>query len=445
MSDTLTIDSSSPGCVPVETVRPDSAFTAVSYHFGMLLGVEDFETEQGYHRGKMRLHNGWLHGAGVVWGFRVSADVERGELRVSRGLAIDPAGRELYLPVDACLDVGKWYASHAADRDLTAVAEEDADEVIFPAHVELRYCECPARQVPAIADPCEGAERDTAYSRLQETVEIRLVPGPGAVPALTHPLLRILFGLSEADAGDPDQKDASDLRAAVLAVAPEARAATLLGAFRDLAARDTAGLAPPAAAPGAPLLTRPAPDDAPLVIAELPRVQLVHDGGEFVLGGGTVVNMARRASLISTATIQELLCGLFQDGGDGSPLAAEDVAAASGPRGIAGTFSRSGKRVEFKVDRPLLPASVGKSGFVAAVLGASAWSSVAIESASVAGDGVTVTVELRSSPGSRHLRLVARGTGATPLLGEDLAPLAGSTASPPDPAGDGRDFVMTES
>ena len=56
--------------------RPTEVFTlnpfyALRYHFGMLLGVDDFETEQVYHRGKMRLHSAWLHRQGVVWGFNV--------------------------------------------------------------------------------------------------------------------------------------------------------------------------------------------------------------------------------------------------------------------------------------------------------------------------------------------------------------------------------------
>ena len=51
-----------------QDLLPLSPFYTLSYHFGMLLGVDDFETEQAYHRAKQRLHNAWLHGEGVVWG-----------------------------------------------------------------------------------------------------------------------------------------------------------------------------------------------------------------------------------------------------------------------------------------------------------------------------------------------------------------------------------------
>lgn len=99
-------------CADAErTLLPTDPFEALHYHFGMLLGVDDFETEQAYHRGKMRLHNAWLHREGVVWGLAVQvgeADRKRSELRVTRGLALDPAGHELHLDEDWCINVPAW-------------------------------------------------------------------------------------------------------------------------------------------------------------------------------------------------------------------------------------------------------------------------------------------------------------------------------------------------
>src|SRR5215470_14276599 len=87
---------------------PVNPFTAPQYHFGMLLGVDDLETAQAYPRGKIRLHNAWLHREGVVWGLDVGFN-KRGELSVTPGLALDGAGRELHLDATACVDLGKWY------------------------------------------------------------------------------------------------------------------------------------------------------------------------------------------------------------------------------------------------------------------------------------------------------------------------------------------------
>ena len=152
-----------------------SPFYAVNYHFGMLLGVAEFATEQQHHRGKTRLHNAWLHGAGVVWGLDVRLDVEHGEIRVLPGLALDASGHELHLDGDACVNVAQWFEAHKKDPDFTLT--DTPTGVQFDAYVEIRFASCLTRQVPALLEPCEGGAGGTAYSRVFETVDLRLVPG----------------------------------------------------------------------------------------------------------------------------------------------------------------------------------------------------------------------------------------------------------------------------
>src|SRR4051812_45907903 len=178
-----------------DATAPASPFTALRYHFGMLLGVDDFETEQEYLRGKTRLHNAWLHREGVVWGLDVTADLESRELRVDPGLALDGAGHELHLDARACLDLAAWYEAHEDAADLT-VAEEDGD-LRFDAHVVVRFASCLTRPVPAFSDPCEGASSETAFSRVFETVEILLRPGLAERADDPYHRLRLLFGLAD--------------------------------------------------------------------------------------------------------------------------------------------------------------------------------------------------------------------------------------------------------
>ena len=110
-------------CISSTAVNP---FYALRYQFGMLLGVDDFETEQAYHRGKTRLHNAWLHRQGVVWGLDVQLDTTRNEINVTPGLALDAAGRELLLDAAACVDVTKWYDAHNKDAGFTKLAPPPA-------------------------------------------------------------------------------------------------------------------------------------------------------------------------------------------------------------------------------------------------------------------------------------------------------------------------------
>src|SRR5690242_14440471 len=72
-----------------DVTLPINPFVSNRYHFGMLLGVADLDTDQGYHRGKAWLHTAWLHGDGTVWGLQAELRTGTNELAVLPGLAID--------------------------------------------------------------------------------------------------------------------------------------------------------------------------------------------------------------------------------------------------------------------------------------------------------------------------------------------------------------------
>ena len=63
---------------------------------GRLLTAEDLEIEQEYVREKLKRHNRYLHGFGVVFGLEVSRS--SGAVVISPGLAIDCKGNEIVIP-----------------------------------------------------------------------------------------------------------------------------------------------------------------------------------------------------------------------------------------------------------------------------------------------------------------------------------------------------------
>ncbi len=489
---------------------PYSPFYAPRYHFGMLLGVDDFETEQAYHRGKMRLHNAWLHGEGVVWGFRVDAPALaeggalRGELRVAPGLALDGAGRELGLEGPACVSVPAWFEAHRDDpdfRDFFEVAEDGT--VRFGGYVSACFRACLARQVPAISEPCAGATGDTAYSRARETVELRLVPGP--LPERTYPYhrLRLLFGVDEPATDDgevvADDQAVLDARAAVLALDADARPAGWLAAFRRFAALDGMELAPAATPEVGEATLFPEPDDTCVVLARV-ELELRPGGGSYTLTGAVVENEVRR-SHVATSTIQELLGGPFAgalaapaapsapapepaapaepdepepdepepdepepdepeepEGEEalaprtgGRVLAPRDGVAAErgrgldagGPRIDPGSVRVEGETVTLAATSRVSKASVGESSFsVTAFDRNDGWHVVPIRRAGVDRTGKRIRLDLANGPGGNLVRIIARGTGPTPLLGSDGVPLAGAVGGPPGGTEDGHDFVL---
>lgn len=425
-------------CPDTSAGREDSLspFYALNYHFGMLLGVDDFATEQQYHHGKMRLHNAWLHRAGVVWGFDVRLDVAHGEIRVLPGLALDASGHELHLDADACVNVVEWFQAHKDDEGFNPTTT--ATGVEFDAHVEIRFKACLTRQVPALLEPCEGGSGGTAYSRIFETVDIRLLPGKAPTPAAPpYHRLRVLFGL-EAPVLPADQP-VVDARNAVLALASEQQPAAYLQALRRLAAFDGIDLQPAKSSDDATRLLFPAPGDAPVVLADIAGITLDQSGanGSLKLTGGTV-DVTVRPSHIATATIQELLCGpLFSNVGTS--------ASASGPRVLPATVQITDSDIDFQLDKDLHAQSVTAEAFsVTTFTAAAGWQDVAF-TPTLASGPPSVNLNLNTPLAAGMLvRLIARGTGPKPLLGTHLAPLAGAAGGPEPPPHDGLDFVFMQ-
>jgi hypothetical protein len=456
VSDTFTADIGS--CVQFPGGGPNP-FQSLKVHFGMLLGVGDFEALQAHPMGKMRLHNAWLHRDGVVWGYGVSVDPARGEIRVKPGLALDPAGHELHLDGDACLDVAAWLKKKLDDNDpdLLAVLARAGNIVSFDARVVIRYRTCCSREVPALAEPCEGGGGATVHSRVEETVEVLLLPGLAPERSVDdpYPRLRLLFALRDpASAGGvviARDQAVLDRRTAILALPAADQPRAYLAAFRDLAALDEIDLAPltPFDPASGPMPLYPGPEHAPVVLANLTAIRLEDaGGGTCTLTGVETLDVTVRPSHVATSTIQELLCGpLFTaiaGGAPGAPPPAPGEAEA-GPRVVRSSVALNVRRrqITFDVNRALDPATVHRDAFTVSVLraGAQGWSEAVVQDSSYeeAGGTFTVTVQLDRLPTGDDIRFVARGTGPTPLLGTDLAPLAGAVGEPAPPGG--RDFV----
>ena len=409
---------------------PVNPFTALQFHFGMLLGVDDLDAGQAYPRGKIRLHNGWLHRAGVVWGFGVGFN-ERNELTVDPGLGLDGAGRELHLERQACVELGAWYGAH---KDDAAFDFEDVDGgKRFSVHVVARFAACLTRPVPAMAEPCSGARTDTAFSRVFETVELLLRPGLAPPVERGYHRLRQLFQL-EPD--DPALGDIAGRRATIQALPAARQPAAWLEALRELAALDVIDLQPQAATDSAPASLFPE-DPGELVLADLEGVVVrpLPAGGWALAVPPPAPRVTVRRSHIATATIQELLCGpLF---GPGAAPVPPIPPAPTGPTVRSAALEE--QIIVLVPSRALAPPSLTRAAFeVGDYSDTAGWTPLGIAAVAAQGDD-TVRIELADAPAGKLVRLVARGTGPAPLLAaDDLRPLGAPGAGGAD---DGTDFV----
>jgi hypothetical protein len=398
-------------------------FVANHYHFGMLLGVDDLETDQGYHRGKAWLHNAWLHGGGVVWGLAVSIRAEQRQIVVGPGLALTAAGREVYLDREYCVDITRWLAERAPD---TLQITEASGDRLFSVHVVIGPKHCLDRPVPAIAEPCAGASSETGYSREVETAQLDLRPNDPPQTADPYPRIRAFLGL----AGEPPVQEILDAYADIDAQPAVERGSRRVSWLRRFAADDVTALTP--YAEGALF---PGGDDAVVLLARV-RVHLTPQGeGSAVVTDGddpTVADNRVRPSLVATSTIQELAAA-------GALVA---PAVDEGPRADPDSISFSGNEISFTLDKPLLPATVVLGVFTVTALQASGWQPVDLAAVTTADGDTRVVLTLDGADDTLPTRLIAAGTGPTPLTGVDGRPVAGVRGGPPAGPHDGHDIVL---
>lgn len=138
----------------------------VRYFAGQFLSAEDFQTEQQYFREKLRRHNKFLHGQGVVTGLEVTVSNNSTPpcVIVSPGYAISPEGEELIL---------------------TQAAQLEIDVQRSPQYVTLQYAQCET-------DPVATAGSDATPSRIEDRVLVCLIPEEETSGALT--LGRVVIG-----------------------------------------------------------------------------------------------------------------------------------------------------------------------------------------------------------------------------------------------------------
>jgi hypothetical protein len=452
------------GTCPVEDL-PADPFQALNVDFGMLLGVDDFRVLMGNPRGKQMLHSSWLHGTGVVWGYAAYPDPDDpGRLVVEPGLAVDGWGRELRLELRQCLDLATWstawWSTHRPDLSAAATPPPDAcahepppgqtpDPAVYhmTAWVVAEFATCLSQAVPALADPCDVTRRHDSFSRVVETVRIRVQDTRSGL-ASGYRRVRVLLGLVPPDPAKPADVQALKAVERVRAAQPQHRAAVLEAEFRRLAACD-ATERKPAALPGSSsglveLSQLPVTeDDAAVALAQLCFEVRVGSNGPAI--GPVFVRASGRSAVLPTGVMQDLLCGLAP-----GLIGPDPIQDAGGPRldprSVAWT---DGNRVvSFRVDKRVARGSWEGALSVSSLSGSGrGWrrehiDHVALETPDPDG-GQRVVIHLDGPPAYPTGRLLIRGTGVTPLFGEQpWVPFAGLIGGPPGTAHDGHDAAV---
>jgi len=148
----------------------------VHYFPRQLITADDMRAEQEYFRQKMRRHNRFLHGWGVVCGLMVTAAPSADkpwQVQVAEGYALSPQGDEIYVPEAVCLDLAKCgFAAqpHPCEPGVMVVPQRRGKKNIL--YIAVRYVECPSRPVRIHPAGCGCDETGCEYSRIRDDYDL---------------------------------------------------------------------------------------------------------------------------------------------------------------------------------------------------------------------------------------------------------------------------------
>jgi hypothetical protein len=155
-----------------------------------LLGADDLNAEQHYFREKLRRHNRFLHGWGVVCGCEVKAAPTREkplQVVICPGYVVTPQGDEILIGAPAYFDLATCMVSSddpcAFSRPCPPVTTTLPQRQVL--HLAVCYKECEVRPVRVAPVGCSCDDVACDYSRIRDAYEFRCLdtlPGCGQKP-----------------------------------------------------------------------------------------------------------------------------------------------------------------------------------------------------------------------------------------------------------------------
>jgi hypothetical protein len=142
-----------------------------------LVAPDDLTQDQIYFRDKLRRHNRFLHGWGIVCGARVRTGPGPCDAIVEPGYLLGPWGDEILIDrevtVDLCREGAGGECGTALDPWCSDVRVERGSGKEF--YLAVRYAECQARPVRATGTACGCEEIGCEYSRIRDSFALKLL------------------------------------------------------------------------------------------------------------------------------------------------------------------------------------------------------------------------------------------------------------------------------
>lgn len=157
-----------------QTTRP-SVNERPRYYARQLITPDDLTLEQDYFRTKLRRHNRFLHGWGVVCGAEVVKSNRPWKVIVRKGYILGPYGDEIYVETPQCVDVRRSCTPSEPQLppgDPDCVEAQPPPPADGPLYIAIRYEEKKTRLVRVPLGGCGCEENACEHSRFSDGYEI---------------------------------------------------------------------------------------------------------------------------------------------------------------------------------------------------------------------------------------------------------------------------------
>jgi hypothetical protein len=167
MSNVQTMD-----CNPAAAVK----LARVNFFNRQLLTADDMTTERDYFLQKLRRHNRFLHGWGVVCGLPVTAAPADGSpwrVQIGSGYALGPYGDEIFVGEAVYFDLAACISGGATSPCEPNLVTAGGAGTSTTAYLAIKYAECLARPVQVAASGCGCDDNPCQYSRINDSFQIQ--------------------------------------------------------------------------------------------------------------------------------------------------------------------------------------------------------------------------------------------------------------------------------
>lgn len=185
----------------------------VHYFPRQLITADDMRAEQEYFRQKIRRHNRFLHGWGVVCGLKVEAAATKEtpwRVKINPGYALGPYGDEIYVQEPFCLDLSKCGLKEERDPcDPGRTPTRTLSDIAELRFIAIKYVECETRPVRVHPAGCACDETTCEYSRIRDDFKIECLAElpPSHASGSTPPFLCEMINKKELPPCPPCPED----------------------------------------------------------------------------------------------------------------------------------------------------------------------------------------------------------------------------------------------